>query len=111
MGAAEDVAAQFINDRDKIKVYDGAGKNDGFTWAQLPDAGWWAWDIRGWIKALVWDLLRFQKPIDFKTGDPSKKWGARDSLSRQHLLAEQNNFMLRKICRHYGIDLDEMPGE
>ena len=31
-------------------------------------------------------------------------------MSRQHLLAEQNNFMLRKLCEATKIDLKGMPG-
>ena len=111
MAAIDDVNRQFFDDRDKIKVYDGAGKKDGFGWAQLPDAGWWAWDIRGWIKQLTWDLLRFQRPTDFRGGDPNKKWGARDSWSRQHLLAEQNNILLKRIAVKVGADVTGLPGE
>ena len=110
MATPDDVQNQLLNAGDKIKVYDGAGKNDGFSWAQLPDAGWWAWDLRGWVRQLTWDLLRFQRPSDAKDGSPTTKYGLRDSVNRQHLLAEQNNFMLKALCKANKIDLSGMPG-
>ena len=109
MGAAEDVARSFIDPNDKIVVYEGASKNL-FPWAQLNNGGWHAWDLRGWVRQLVWDLLRFQKPSDKAKGEVDVPWGLRDSVTRQHLVAEQNNWMLQKLCEANDIDLDEMPG-
>lgn len=97
MTAIDDVNKQFLDPADKIKVYDGAGKDDGFTWAQEKTFGWWAWDLRGFVKQLCWDLLRFHKISDFSSGDTSKKWGLRDSISRIHYLAEENNQLLKKL--------------
>ncbi|MDR3662035.1 MAG: hypothetical protein P4L86_16910 [Mycobacterium sp.] len=94
---------------DAIVIYDGADRAD-FPWAKLPNGGWWAWDLRGSILTFTHDLLRFQKPTDHATDDPTKPVGLRDSVSRQHLLTEQNNFMLRKLCAGMHIDLTGMPG-
>lgn len=109
MADAKTILDELWDDNDRIKVYDGAGKEDGFTWAQLPDAGWWAWDLRGWVKQLAWDLLRFQKPSAFSHGDIDKKWGMRDSITRVHFLAEQNNKILRRLAGHAGVDISDLP--
>jgi hypothetical protein len=103
MGAAEDVAGQFINDRDKITVYEGLPP-------QAPGkfGSWVAWDIRTFTKMVCKDLLRFQKPSAFANGTINDLWGLRDSVSRQHLIAEQNNIMLRAIVKHLKIDLDDL---
>lgn len=99
MGAAEDVAGQFINPGDSNTLYEGSGSPKRLI------------DLRSMIKYITWDLLRFQKPADRKSdSDVTTPWGMRDSLSRQHLVAEQNNFMLRKLCKAYEVDLTGMPG-
>lgn len=102
MGAAEDVALQFINQGDPNELY--AGRPAGSTKVI---------DIRGMIKFITWDLLRFQRPTDLpgsNSDSASGSWGMRDSVSRQHLVAEQNNFMLRKLCAANNIDLTDLPG-
>jgi hypothetical protein len=104
LAAIDDVNLQFVNAADKIKMYDGATKSEaGFD-------AWWAWDIRGWLNRLTWDLLRFQKPANYKDGNVGKPWGLRDSVSRQQLVAEQNLFVLRKLAEANKIDLTGMPG-
>lgn len=92
MAAIDDVNRQFINPDDANPLYEGSGNTKK------------VFDLRGMIKYITWDLLRFQNVL----GNP---WGLRDSVTRQHLLAEQNNFMLRKLCEANGIDLKEMPAE
>lgn len=96
MGAAEDVRAQFIAETNTL--YEGSSNPK-----KLPD-------LRAMIKYITWDLLRFQPPKNFTDGDVSKPIGLRDSLSRQHLLAEQNNWMLRKLCEKQGVSLEGLPG-
>lgn len=111
MAAIDDVNLQFINPGDKIKLYDGATADD-FPGPNGQGA-WQAWDIRGWLNRAVWDLLRFQDWTTYTKQQPnpkSNRWGLRDQVSRQHLLAEQNNFMLRKLCEATKIDLKGMPG-
>lgn len=95
MGAAEDVRAQFIAETNTL--YEGSSNPK-----KLPD-------LRAMIKYITWDLLRFQKPKDFTDADTSHAVGLRDSVSRQHLLAEQNNWMLRKLCKTADVDLTGMP--
>ncbi|UOW92923.1 hypothetical protein SEA_LEOPARD_45 [Mycobacterium phage Leopard] len=97
MGAAEDVVKQFIAETNTL--YEGHPNGS----VKVPD-------LRAMIKYLSWDLLRFQKPAAAATGDVKSFWGLRDSVTRQHLVAEQNNYMLRKLCEANGIDLSGMPG-
>ena len=98
MSAADDVRAQFIAENNELY----AGHPNGSV--RVPD-------LRAMIKYITWDLLRFQKPKVFTGGAVEGAWGLRDSVSRQHLVAEQNNFMLRKLCEANDIDLTGMPGE
>ena len=108
----DDVMKAMFDPGDKIVVYEGADKAH-FPWAQLANGGWWAWDLRGWVRQLVWDLLRFQKPVDKKiTGDfdPALPWGLRDQITRIHLLQEQNNWMLRKLMDANKLPTTGMPG-
>lgn len=95
MGAAEDVRAQFIAEQNVL--YEGSDKP-----VRVPD-------LRAMIKYITWDLLRFQKPANFKDGSTTRAVGLRDSVSRQALVAEQNNYMLRKLCEASKIDLSGMP--
>jgi hypothetical protein len=44
-------------------MYQGADHAE-FPWAQLPNGGWWAWDMRGPTLTLAWDLLRFRPVSD-----------------------------------------------
>lgn len=103
MGAAEDVGAQFINPGDLNTLYEGSSAPKKVI------------DLRGMIKYITWDLLRFQKPSAFV--DPTRDWvntpiGMRDSASRQAVLTEQNNVMLRLLCKQAGINLTgQLPGE
>jgi hypothetical protein len=92
MAAIDDVNRQFINPDDANPLYDGSGNTKMVI------------DLRGMIKYLSWDFTRFQKVL-------GTAWGMRDSITRQHLLAEQNNFMLRKLCEASKIDLKDMPTE
>lgn len=101
MGAAEDVARQFIAE-------------DNVLYEGHPSGAKRVPDLRAMIKYLSWDLLRFQRPRDLKgtnSASVNGPWGLRDSVTRQHLIAEQNNYMLRKLCEDQIIDLTGMPGE
>jgi hypothetical protein len=111
VAAIDDVNLQFINPSDKINMYDGATADDfpGPTGA----GSWQAWDMRGWLNRLTWDLLRFQDWTKYGKSMPnpkSNRWGFRDSVTRQHCIAEQNNYMLRKICAQLKIDITGIPG-
>lgn len=101
MGAAEDVARQFIAEENVL--YEGH-----------PNGAKRVPDLRAMIKYLSWDLLRFQRPADLRGTNKDSvngRWGLRDSATRQHLVAEQNNWMLRQLCEKAGIDLSGLPGE
>jgi hypothetical protein len=93
-------------------MYDGATADD-FP-GPHGNGSWHAWDIRGWLNRMVWDYLRFQDWTTYNKTKPnpkSNRWGMRDSVSRQHNIAEQNNYMLRKLCEAAKIDLSGMPGQ
>lgn len=106
MANPDDVMRELINNDDLVVIYDGAQ-------GLFPEGGRRTGSLRYSSFKLIWDFLRFQKPADFvaKTFDPSRRWGMRDQASRTHLLAEQNNFMLRKLAAAQKVDLTGMPGE
>lgn len=99
---------------DAIVLCDGADPAD-YPWAKQLGGGkigwYWAWDVRGALLPFIHDFYRWLRPTDAKTSDPTKTTGMRDSVNRQHLLAEQNNFMLKAICTEMKIPLTGMPGE
>ncbi|WP_062906629.1 hypothetical protein [Mycobacterium avium] len=72
-------------------------------------APWEAWDMRGWLNRLTWDLLRFQK-ID--AGKPSKDRsvpaGLRDTVNTIWYLTDQNNTLLRRIAAKVGVDVSDL---
>lgn len=82
---------------DTIFLYDGAVQaKNGFS-------PWKAWDIRGWLNRLVWDLLRFQV-IDSGKPNPDRTvpYGLRDTVSAIWYLTDQNNQLLKAIATKVG---------
>jgi hypothetical protein len=104
MANPDDVMRELNNNGDLCVVYDGAQ-------GLFPEGGRRTGSLRYTVFKLVWDFLRFQKLSDFKTFDVSAAHGMRDQVSRSSLMAEQNNFMLRKLCAAAKVDLTGMPGE
>jgi hypothetical protein len=98
---------------DAIVLCDGADPAD-FPWAHSLGGGkvglGWSWDLRGALLPFIHDLFRWLRPTDAASGDPTKLWGMRDSVNRQHLLAEQNNYLLKALAQKAGIDISKMPG-
>jgi hypothetical protein len=105
---ATDVRNQFfgVGGPDQLRMY------DGFAPAQGGGFGsYFVRDLRGVLFTFVHDLLRGLKPVDrAHDNDVNAVWGFRDSVNVQHLLAVQNNYMLRKLCEANKIDLSKMPG-
>lgn len=95
MAAIDDVNRQFINPGDANTLYEGG------------DSPRKVFDLRGMVKYITWDLLRVQRPKDRATGSVSVGWGLRDSVTRQHYIAEQNNLMLKALCEASGIEIPE----
>ena len=102
---------------DAIILCEGADPAD-YSWAKNLGAGktgWgWSWDLRGATLPFIHDFYRWLRPTDATdplSADPTKPHGMRDSVNRQHLVAEQNNWMLRKLCAAVNISLTGMPGE
>jgi hypothetical protein len=85
---------------DAILMYEGADPaKNGFT-------PWYAWDIRGWLNRLTWDLLRFKKIDDGKpNSDRTVPSGLRDEVNAIHFLTDQNNQILRAIAAKVGADI------
>lgn len=64
---------------------------------------WKAWDVRGWLNRLVWDLLRFQKVDDHAPpADRTQPLGLRDTVSTIWFLTDQNNKLLKAIAAKVG---------
>lgn len=60
---------------------------------------WKAWDVRGWLNRLVWDLLRFQKLDDHAPpADRTQPLGLRDTVTTIWFLTDQNNKLLKAIA-------------
>lgn len=91
------------NPSDTITVYDGADT------AQNSFAPWAAWDMRGWLRQLTWDLLRFRK-ID--AGKPSVDrtvpLGLWDAVLRGAYQADQNNTILRRLAAKLDVDVSDL---
>lgn len=88
---------------DAVVMYAGATKQ-WFSWAQLTNGGWWAWDLRSVVLKFASDLLRVLVP-SAPTGQAGQPYGFRDSVNTQHYLAEQNNAILRAIAKQTGTDI------
>jgi hypothetical protein len=88
---------------DAITLYEGADKaKNGFT-------PWRAWDLRGPLLKLCWDLLRFQVPAK-PNPDPTVPVGLRDSVNAILFLSNQNNKILRKLAEVGKVDISEIVG-
>lgn len=88
---------------DAIQMYQGADAiKNGFK-------PWTAWDLRGPILRLCWDLLRFQvmgfgkMPADLTT-----PIGLRDSVNVILNMTYQNNLMLQRMAKVAGIDVSDI---
>jgi hypothetical protein len=65
---------------------------------------WKAWDVRGWLNRLVWDLLRFQKLDDHAPpADRTQPLGLRDTVTTIWFLTDQNNKLLKAIATNAGV--------
>lgn len=65
---------------------------------------WKAWDVRGWLNRLVWDLLRFQKLDDHAPpADRTQPLGLRDTVTTVWFLTDQNNKLLKAIAANAGV--------
>ncbi|WP_409428366.1 hypothetical protein [Mycobacterium sp. SMC-11] len=89
---------------DTITVYDGADPlKNGF-------APWRAWDLRGWVRQLTWDLLRFRPIEDGRpNADRTIKFGLFDAVMRVAYQTDQNNQILRRLATKHGVDLTDLP--
>jgi hypothetical protein len=88
---------------DAITMYQGADPvRNGFS-------PWKAWDLRGPILRLAWDLLRFQvmgygkMPADLTT-----PIGLRDSVNVILNMTWQNNQILQRLCKAGDIDISDI---
>jgi hypothetical protein len=69
---------------------------------------WKAWDVRGWLNRLVWDLLRFQKLDDHAPpADRTQPLGLRDTVTTIWFLTDQNNKLLKAIAANGGATTSE----
>jgi hypothetical protein len=88
---------------DTITVYDGTSTAKGQNFAFR------AWDLRGPILKLCWDLLRFQVVDNGKLpADRTTPVGLRDSVNIILRDVDQNNTMLRRICAQLKIDVSDL---
>ena len=88
---------------DTIVVYQGANpKRNGFT-------PWPAWDLRGWVRQLTWDLLRFRLIDEGKpNADRTLPLGMYDMIVRNLFQTDRNEKMLRRICEKLEIDVSDL---
>lgn len=88
---------------DAIVVYQNADpKRNGF-------APWTAWDLRGWIRQLTWDLLRFRLIDEGKPNpDRTLPMGMYDHIMRVAYQTDRNEKILRRIAEHLEIDISDL---
>ena len=99
MATPDDVRIELLNNNDPILMYDGSG----FAWR--------SGSLRNWLNRLVWDLLRFQPANKFiGPFGPNDKWGMRDAVTRIMWQTDQNNQMLRRLCKAAKVDITDLPG-
>ncbi|OMC55361.1 hypothetical protein A5747_13275 [Mycobacterium sp. IS-836] len=90
------------NPADTIIVYEGATQADnGFT-------PWKAWDLRGWVRTLVHDLLRFRAMSEGKPDGKTIKRGLYDWIVRIAYQTDQNNAILRRIAAAQKVDISDL---
>lgn len=88
---------------DAIIVYDGVDPAKGQKFSFK------AWDLRGPILKLCWDLLRFQKIDNGKLPpDRTTPVGLRDSVNIILRLTDQNNIILRRLAAANKIDISDL---
>jgi hypothetical protein len=88
---------------DTITVYDGTSTAKGQNFAFR------AWDLRGPILKLAWDLLRFMVVDNGKLpADRTMPVGLRDSVNITLRTVDQNNTMLRRICKSLSVDISDL---
>lgn len=111
MATADDVNANLggpgspSNPSDTIVVYAGADPvKNGF-------ASWKAWDMRGWLRTLTSDLLRFRPISDGKPlVDKTTNRGLFDWVLQVAYQTDQNNTILRRIAaKTPGVDISDLP--
>ena len=90
---------------DAITVYDGADPAKGQKFAFR------AWDLRGPLLKLAWDLLRFQL-IDNGKLPPDRKTplGLRDSVNIILRTTDQNNAILQRLAASAKVDISDITG-
>ena len=88
---------------DTIVVYQGAdSKRNGFT-------PWSAWDLRGWVRQLTWDLLRFRLIDEGKPNpDRTLPMGMYDHICRISFQTDRSEQMLKRICEKLEIDVTDL---
>lgn len=99
MATPDDVRIELVNNNDWIHMYEGA------------EFSWRSGSLRNWLNRLTWDLLRFQPANKFVGPfNPEDKWGMRDAVTRIMHQTDQNNQMLRRLCKAAKIDITDLPG-
>jgi hypothetical protein len=89
---------------DAITLYEGATQaKNGFT-------PWAAWDLRGPILKMAWDLLRFQLPAKVTPLDPTVPIGLRDSINHILVQTQENNLILRRLAKTGNVDISDITG-
>lgn len=97
MASADDVNRQLDEPNDKVMIYEGSA-------FQHP-----GWTVRDWVRTLVWDLTRFQKPGEdrFKA-NTGAVWGLRDGVTALQRQVDQNNRLLKKLADKAGVKYDDL---
>ena len=89
---------------DAITVYEGTDPTKGQKFSFR------AWDLRGPILKLTWDLLRFQKVDNgHLPADRTTPVGLRDSVNIILRLTDQNNTILRRLAAASKVDISDLP--
>ena len=89
---------------DAITVYEGADPVTEFK-------PWRAWDLRGPLLKLCWDLLRFQLIESGKPVARTLPRGLRDTITHIWFTTEQNNQILRRLAKVGNVDHSDITGD
>lgn len=93
---------------DAIIVYEGAS-NQWYDWAHGPNGGWSAWDMRGWLRQLTWDLLRFRPLTEASVDAPEDKpLGLWDAVLVNAKVNQRNSRILGRIADNLGVDISDL---
>ena len=88
---------------DAIVVYEGADPAKGQKFSFR------AWDLRGPILRLCWDLLRFQKVgSGYLPADRSTPVGLRDSVNIILRVTDQNNAILQRLAKQANVNITDL---